>query len=543
MTEVPESSGTLKQKGAVLAIADGVSACSEARKASHTGVTSFTSDYYSTPDSWTVRNSAAKVLSALNRWLYQQGHTDPREEGSWCTTFTAFIIKSTTAHLVHAGDSRAWRFRNGDLECLSRDHTASMGGKSYLARALGMTPAIEVDYKTEDLEEGDTLLLTTDGIHDFLSPKEIALLLAENPLEEAAEKLVKQALEKDSTDNLTCVLCRVDELPTGDQSESLERLAQLKFPPDLYPGQILDGYRILEELHASKRSQLYLAEDTENLGRTAVLKTPSVNYEDDPEYLNGFMREEWIGRRVQHPAIMEVYPPRPGRQFLYHACEYIKGQTLRSWMQDNPDPSVSEVREIIRQIISAVRGLHRLQILHQDLKPENLMLDETGRIRLIDFGSAKVAGDQDNAAALDSDTPMGTKNYTAPEYFLDGVIDERADQFAIGVIAYEMLTGELPYPEHSGSSIRVRHYQHMQYQSASQKNPAVADWVDGALAKAVSPNPAKRYNALSEFFHDLNHPNRAFQKQSSQPLIEKNPVLTWQLLALILFILNIWQAL
>ncbi|KEI72315.1 bifunctional protein-serine/threonine kinase/phosphatase [Endozoicomonas elysicola] len=538
VSEIPQSTSRRLQKGDLLAIADGVSACSEARKASHTAVSSFASDYYSTPDSWTIRHSAARVLNALNRWLYQQGHHDPREMGSWCTTFTAIIIKSTTAHIIHTGDSRAWRWRNGQLECLTRDHVASVGGRQFLGRALGMSPSIEIDYRIEPLEEGDILFLTTDGIHDHLSEETIGEILHNNQeINTAGRVMIDRALSLGSDDNLSCVLCRAVSLPAGQREEKLQRLAELQFPPELYPGQKLDGYRILESLHASRRSQLYLAEDMDT-GQQVVLKTPSINFEDDPEYLEGFIREEWIGRRIRHPSIMKVLAPKPDRRFLYHACEYIRGQTLRTWMQDHPSPQLVEVREMARQIINAVRGLHRLQVLHQDLKPENLMLDTDGRIKLIDFGTARVAGEiNDFHLHQQNPFPQGTKNYTAPEYFLNGPIDERADQFAIGIIIYEMLTGQLPYPEQSGDSIRVRHYQHMQYQPATR----LPRWIDSTLAKATAPDPAKRYASLSEFFHDLSHPNPAFNKPAFQPLIEKKPLLTWQLIGFILLCLNLWQ--
>lgn len=483
IARIPDNASQLRYKGALLAIADGVSACSEARKASHTAIASFTSDYYSTPDSWSVRNSAAKVLNALNRWLYQQGHQDHRETGSWYTTFTAIIIRSNTAHIIHTGDSRAWRLRVGQLDCLTRDHTASMGGRQFLGRALGMSPDIEIDYRMEPVEEGDLLLLTTDGIHDFLSEQEIVTLVKDShSLVSTSETLVDKALNAGSTDNVSCILCHIDQLPGAEQEEHLHQLAQLNLPPDLYPGQTLDGYRILESLHASKRSQLYLAEHPDD-GKMVVLKTPSVNYEDDPEYLEGFIREESIGRRITHPSIMKILPPRPGCRFLYHACEYIEGQTLREWMQDHPVPELADVRHLVRQIISAVRGLHRQQILHQDLKPENLMMDSNGRIRLIDFGAAHIAGEPREPTAPSTSGLPGTKNYMAPEYFLDGTIGEHSDQFSIGVITYELLTGALPYPEHPGDSVRIRHYQHLRYRRAEQ----LPDWINGTLARATTP--------------------------------------------------------
>ncbi len=217
-------------------------------------------------------------------------------------------------------------------------------------------------------------------------------------------------------------------------------------------------------------------------------------------------------------------------------------------MQDNPKPSLVEVRDIIRQIISAVRSLHRLQVLHQDLKPENLMIDEKGRVRLVDFGSVQIAGE----AHLNNDQgqdiapiPQGTKNYIAPEFFCSDqkniVIDEKTDQFAIGVIAYELLTGQLPYKEQIGSIINSKQYCQLKYQPATQHRTEIPDWIDFALAKATDQNPRLRYLALSEFNQALKQPDPNFNKQQNPPLMERNPILTWQLIALCLFILNLWQ--
>ena len=538
---IPDNSNTLTHKGAVALVADGVSACTRAREASHTSISSFMADYYSTPDSWQVRHAAGKVITAINSWLHYQGQHHINNDTDLCTTFSGIVLKSNTAHLLHIGDSRIYRLRKQHLECLTEDHTSRLGQRQYLARALGMHRHTEVDYRTETLQAKDVFILTTDGIHDVLSHREIGACCQENcGLQQIADSLVQAALSAGSSDNLTAVICRIEDLPTEDNHETLERLAQLRFPPDLEPGQVLDGYRILETLHASTRSQLYLAEDTDS-GQQVVIKTPSVNFEDDPLYLDGFLREEWIGRRVNHPAIMALYAPKPGKQFLYQACEYIQGQTLRGWMQDNPKPDLNTVRDLTRQIVSALRGLHRMQILHQDLKPENLMIDRDGRVRLIDFGAARVAGDTEILSGLHDNTPQGTKNYVAPEYFLGGAIDYRADQFAVGVIVYEMLTGNLPYREVAGNSIRIKHYKHLRFRPVTDDRPDLPEWINLALAKAVAPNPTERYEALSEFCQDLSTPNPAFQSADFQPLMSRNPTLFWQLLCVLLGGINLWQ--
>ncbi|PVZ66735.1 bifunctional protein-serine/threonine kinase/phosphatase [Pelagibaculum spongiae] len=542
---IPDSDSVLANKGLVLVIADGVSASSHAQQASQTAVNSFIADYYSTPDSWTIKHAAAKVLYALNRWLYQLGHQIPDDQGSWCTTFTAMVAKNNQLHLLHAGDSRGWLMRNGLLEHLTRDHMHHVGQQHYLGRALGIEPGIEIDYKQHALQVGDLLMLTTDGVHDVLDRSQVRQLLSQPwSLQKMADQLVAMALEQGSTDNLSVMLAYVESLPVCDEQTRLQQLAKLRFPPDLYSGQKIDNFLIIEQLHASKRSQLYLAEDlladADNENNQVLLKTPSVNYQDDPKYIEGFLREEWIGRRLNHPAVMSVYPPREDRKFLYHSCQYISGDNLRQWIFDHPKPAMSEVRNLLKQIVSAVRVVHRMQILHQDLKPENLMLDQQGRVLLIDFGSARVAGEQN--INLDDDLPLppGTKNYMAPEYFLDsGNIDTSAEQFSIAVMAYEMLSGQLPYKEQAGSSIRVRHYQHLHYQSLLKHRPDLPWWIDMAIEKACSPDPKNRYSALSEFLQDLSMPNPLFKLPKQQPLLERNPLVFWQGVSAFLLLLNL----
>src|SRR5690606_34963162 len=134
-----------------------------------------------------------------------------------------------------------------------------------------------------------------------------------------------------STDNVTCQLLQVQQLPTQSNDEIYRQLHELPFPPVLQEGMIIDGYRILRELHASNRSQLYLATDPDT-GLNIALKTPSLNYEDDDSYIEGFRMEEWIGRRLDNPHVLKIYEPTRRRRMLYHVSEYLPGETLRQWM-------------------------------------------------------------------------------------------------------------------------------------------------------------------------------------------------------------------
>lgn len=526
----------LQSKGVAAAIADGVSSSEGGGHASQVCVKSFLNDYFSTPESWAVKTSASKVLDAINRWLCGQGQSLYDSAMSLVTTFSGVIIKSTTAHIVHIGDSRVYRFHDGILEQLTRDHRVWVSSeKEYLSRAMGADPHIEIDYRAVALEQGDILLFTTDGVHDFLSLPELECLISrsQRTLQACANDLVERALENGSNDNASCQLIRIDNLPLETEADILQRVSDLPFPPDLQPGMVIDGYKILRELHAGKRSEVFLALDDES-GQKVVLKTPSVNYRDDAAYLESFLHEEWVGRRIQNAHILSVLEPR-NRHFLYNVSEYVEGCSLAQWIHDQGPADLQHTRSIAEQIIDGLRALHRKEMFHQDLKPGNILIDNHGIVKLIDFGSTRVTGMEEIASELDHSTPQGTLDYAAPECLSGAASTPASDLYSLGVILYEMLTKQLPYGERDRPDQKKR----LHYRSARRYNPDIPVWVDRALEKALHPLPSKRYTTLSEFQYDLNHPNPAFKDISEMPLLERNPLLLWQLLSALLLLLNL----
>lgn len=531
---VPEG-GLLHTKGVAAAIADGVSSSEGGRAAAVSCVRGFLNDYFSTPESWTVKTSAARVLGALNRWLCGQGLAAYDSHHGMLTTFSGLVIKSTTAHIVHVGDSRIYLYRNGELEPLTRDHrTWAANDREFLTRAMGADPHVDIDYRSVAVETGDIFLFTTDGVHGFLTDSAISEVLAQaecNP-QACANSLVEAALENGSNDNVSCQLLRVLSLPDQAESEVLHSLSELPFPPDLRPGMTIDGYRLLRELHASKRSEVFLALDTET-DTQVVLKTPSVNYRDDPEFLDSFLHEEWVGHRANSPHLLKILKPRQ-RRFLYNITEYVEGQSLAQWMQDHGPASLEQTRAFTEQMIEGLRSLHRLEMFHQDLKPDNILIDRQGVLKLIDFGSTRIAGMAEVSDGLDHNIPQGTLNYAAPETLRGEACNQRSDLYSLGVIVYELLTGRLPY----GETDSPKPTRKPSYRSARLYNPDLPAWVDGALARAVHNEPARRYPVFSEFAYDLSHPNPKFD-QHSIPLMERDPLLFWKGLSLLLFIGNL----
>jgi serine/threonine protein kinase len=512
----------LSTKGIVAVIADGVSSSEAGDQASKAAVENFLNDYFSTPESWTVKTAGQKILSAMNSWLYGQGYHLYGTNKGLITTLSALVIKSTKAYLFHIGDSRIYRLRDGVLKCLTQDHRVQVSKeKQYLSRALGIELHVKIDYRELAVEEGDQFIFCTDGVYEYVTDNLILQSIIENDLNQACEKISKIAFSNDSPDNLTCQIVRVDSLPKQDIEGFYQQLTELPFPPALSAGMILDGYKIIRELYASNRTQLYLAIDQET-NKQVVLKTPSANFEDDPAYIDLFLHEEWVGKRINHPHVMKVYEHKKHRQFLYSAAEYIEGQTLRQWMNDNHKASLVETREIVKQIKNGLRAFHRMEMIHQDLKPENIMIDQHGTVKIIDFGSTKIAGLEEITTPLERTNLLGTKNYTAPEYLLGYSGSVQTDVFSLGVITYEILTTKLPYKKNQN------------YISACHYNSSIPIWIDKVLKTAVHPDPKKRYETPTEFIKALSQPTT-----QTSSMLEKYPLSFWKRSAIISFMLNL----
>ncbi len=330
---------------------------------------------------------------------------------------------------------------------------------------------------------------------------------------------------------MTVQIVRIDALPDGQASDIVGQAADLPCPPLLEPRMLFDGYQIVREIHASSRSHIYLAIDSAD-GAAVALKTPSIDLRDDPAYLQRFRMEEWVARRIDSAHVIKPRAQSRRRNYLYVATEHIDGQTLTQWMIDNPVPALETVRGIIEQIAKGLQAFHRMEMLHQDLRPENVMIDKAGTAKIIDFGSTRVLGIVDDP--LPSMEILGTAQYTAPEYFLGEEATLRSDIFSLGVITYQMLTGRLPYGADVAKARTKAHQRKLRYRSALDEKRDIPAWIDGAIKKAVEIEPTRRYGELSEFVFDLRHPNKTLET-APRPLIQQNPLLFWKASSVILF--------
>lgn len=517
----------LTLKGAVAVIADGVSAAEAGKEASEMCVRNFISDYFATPDAWSVKTAGQKIVLALNRWLVGQsqikGHV---------STLSALIIKSQTAYIFHIGDTRIYRLRGETFECLTTDHSIHMNQDTvYLSRAMGMDNHLEMDFQQFEVETGDVFFLSTDGLHEFVCAKDIQHEIQNSTdLNHSCERLIHQALEQGSDDNISCQIVRVDALPDANNQEIYQKLSDLPFPPPLNVGQSLDGLTVLKQLHASSRSEVYLVKDAND--QRFIMKTPSANFEDDPAYIERFVLEQWIGKRIDSPYVVKVIE-KEKKSALYTLMEYVDGLTLEQWVKENPKPDISEVVRLAELISRGIRALHRKDILHQDIKPDNILLTREGIPKIIDFGSCYAAGVEEIDTPFEREQALGTAVYSAPETRFRLRKTKKSDLFSLALVIYEMLTGQLPFGEQLEKLKDQRKISSLRYRSALTYNPMVPVWMDNALRTALSPLPESRQQAMSEFIFDLQRPNSKYTQTEFVPLSQRNPVRFWQVLSAI----------
>ncbi|MDP5041120.1 MAG: bifunctional protein-serine/threonine kinase/phosphatase [Paraglaciecola sp.] len=532
----------LNSKGIVCAIADGISTSSVSQVASQAVTQGLAEDYFCSAETWSVKKSGLHVITALNAWLFSQTQKSEfrfeREKGYVCT-LSAVILKSTTAHWFHVGDSRIYLLRNNELTQLTCDHRQWHNEKdSYLSRAMGVQYQLEIDYGQLALQENDVLLLMTDGVYEFVSEQHIIDIITYCPdsPSTAAQQIAELAYKHNSDDNLSIQVVCINSLPELSVNDKLHEFTELAKPPILQVRDEFDGYLIVKNIHASSRSHVYLARPLANKEGSPllVLKTPSIDLSDDVAYLERFLQEEWIARRINNPHVLKPHAQSKQRQYLYTVFEYVEGQTLYQWMLDNPSPTLEIVRGIIEQIAVGLSAFHRLEMLHQDLRPQNIMIDTSGMVKIIDFGSTKVAGLAEISSPFNNQLLLGTAQYSAPEYFLGEAGCEQSDQFSLAVIAYQMLTGNLPYGAKVAQANTRAAQRKLRYQSVLHDEKAIPAWVDATLKKALHPNPFNRYHELSEFIYDLRYPNKSYLAKTRPPLAERDPVAFWQSVSLIL---------
>lgn len=526
-------------KGVLAAVADGVSGGVHGREAAETAVRNLLADYYSTPDTWEIPHAFATLLGAINRWL--NGQVASRHDaGGMATTLTALVLRGRRYHYAHVGDSRLYRLRGEHLDQLTSDHVWETPGMSHvLKRALGLDTHVLPDFGDGEVQAGDCFLLVSDGVWEPLGQQELhRLLQLHAEAEFSANALVRAAHQRGGQDNASALVVRVQALADGDNAENANRavdLRNLPLPGVLTPGARLDDFIVEAVLHTSRATLLYRVRHADS-GQSWVLKTLQPVLAGDLDAAEHLLMEEWLGKRVRSHYFSEVLP-LPSRNFLYFVQSWHEGVSLQQRLDAGQHFSAAEVASLGIRLMKAVGALHRLDILHRDIKPGNLHLDSAGKLRLLDLGVAHCPACPPESA----DSLPGTPSYLAPELFdrTDRRASPQSDLYAAGVTLYHLLTRKYPYGE-------VEPFQHPRFSEPappSRYRPDIPPWLENVLLKACAKNPQARFETAEEFRITLERgeANRLLRPRPT-PVAERDPVRFWQGIALMAIVLNLLLA-
>jgi len=264
-------------------------------------------------------------------------------------------------------------------------------------------------------------------------------------------------------------------------------------------GKTLDKrYEILECIGGGGMAEVYRAQDM-LLDRPVAVKVLRSQFTGDDQFVRRFRHEAQAAARVSHPHIVNIYDVGKDGDVYYIVMEYIQGETLKEYIQRNKKLPVEEAVSIALQICEALDHAHQNNLIHCDIKPHNILMGKGGRVKVTDFGIARAVT---SATLTQTGTIIGSVHYISPEQAKGGLASVHSDIYSLGVVLYEMLTGDVPFSGESPIAIALKHLQE-EIVPPAQLNPDIPPMLEAVILKAVAKEPAKRYPAITSMMHDL----------------------------------------
>ena len=514
----------LENKGIIAAVADGIGGHKGGREAAEYSVRGLLADYYATPDTWSVPRAIETVTTALNRWVIAEASRNAELAGM-ATTLSALVLRGRRYYTAHIGDSRICRMQEGRLAALTVDHTWEHPElKNVLSRAVGLDSRVLMDFADGELVLNDRFLLVSDGVWGVLPNALMAEVLLDHPEPQAAAAALSSlALAHGGHDNATAVVIDVLALPRASLRDSLESAASLPLPHRLRVGHEIDGLIVEEVLHDARETLLYRVRNLRN-GQQLVLKTLQPTLQGDAGTSAALLMEEWRTRRVLSPCFPQVVPSDE-RSGLYYLMTWHAGATLQARLDADQHFPVGDVVRFGIALLKGIAALHRLDIVHRDIKPDNVHLGQDGALRILDLGVAISLGER---KADDPVAQAGTPSYMAPELLADAPPAPGFDLYAAGVTLYHLLTRKYPYGE-------IEPFQKPKFGEPvrpTRWRPEIPGWLENILLKAVAREAQDRFETAEEFLLALERgSSRPLAAPSRRPLVQRNPLMLWKIVA------------
>ena len=547
--QLPEAQD--ESMGCILAIADGVSTGGLGKEAAQTSVTTLVRDYFSTPATWDTSVALDRIISAQNSWL--SANNKRRKPALGLTTLTALVLKGQSYTLAHVGDTRAYLLRAGVLTQLTQDHSVDHPDFQHqLLRCLGSEDHVVVDYTQGDLQVGDVFVLVSDGIYGHLPKGKFDSLLTDAAtlqlgVQEASQRLLDAALLAGGQDNVTAMLAKVESLQEASLQDITRNAQNLPVPPRLRVGDGLDGLTITAVVADEGINLVYQARDRASQALYAI-KTLNPARAHDPQERAMLAHEAWVAQHMQRGRaasnLVHLHDHLPGqapRTAFYLLYDWHAGQTLQQKLVGGGKVPAAQWVDLAQQALKTLGALHRLGVIHRDVKPSNLHWGDDGVLRLLDLGAALSGKEPPELRRLHAGTP----SYMNPEQWGDKSGDQNTEQlpdagsdlYALGVTLYQLLAGRLPYGE-------VLPYQSGRYfrdpTPPSRLNPEVPIWLDHIVLKAVARDQRQRFETAEEML-------LALERGSSRPvtaplpsaLLQRDPAAIWKIAAAVSLLLNL----
>jgi eukaryotic-like serine/threonine-protein kinase len=264
-------------------------------------------------------------------------------------------------------------------------------------------------------------------------------------------------------------------------------------------GKRLSGrYKILDMVGGGGMANVYLAHDM-ILDRDVAVKMLRLDFANDEEFIRRFRREAQSATSLAHPNIVSIYDVGEENDLYYIVMEYVDGQTLKQYIQQNSPLKVEDAIGIMRQLTSAISHAHQNHIIHRDIKPHNILIDHDGNVKVTDFGIAMALS---ATSITQTNSVLGSVHYLSPEQARGGMANGKSDIYSLGIVMFELLTGRLPFSGESAVSIALKHLQ-SETPSVRRWNSNIPQSVENIVLKATAKDPFHRYNSVEEMEEDL----------------------------------------